>query len=62
MLPVKEPKPYQYDETDDLLDNKESPKKESEISDVPLNDEIGAPKPIWLLNIEREEKKKRKRA
>jgi len=36
--------------------------KTSEISDVPLNDEMGAPKAIWLLNIEREEKKKRKRA
>jgi hypothetical protein len=30
-----------------------------EVSDVDLNDEMGAPKPIWLINIEREEKKKR---
>ena len=61
MLPAKEPKPYQYDETDDLLNNTSgSPEKVSEISDVPLNDEMGAPKPIWLLNIEREEKKKKR--
>ena len=30
------------------------------ISDVDMNDEMGAPKPIWLINIEREEKKKRR--
>jgi hypothetical protein len=57
---TKEEKPYQYDETDDLLDNLESPEQLTEISDVELEDEIGAPKPLWLLNIEREEKKKRK--
>ena len=34
---------------------------EDEISDVDSKDELGAPKAVWLMNIEREEKKKRRR-
>ena len=34
---------------------------DDEISDVDLNDEMGAPKALYLLNIEREEKVKRRK-